>query len=186
MGTLRRPGSTCCPLSRRRYRPRRPAWKRCPWTRHGSRAPRPAVPPGSAAAGLDALPLDALPLDASRRPQGLDGHGPATAPPSTATATALRLRPRRPRPRLRAPRAPATARRLRRPRPRRLPGREGFEEIPPAAKGVPWFGTVRTGVAHDVPTDRFGRRLRTAAAPAPGSAKRIERKSAGAGESLRR
>lgn len=99
--------------------------------------------PGSAAAGLDALPLDALPLDASRRPQGLDGYGAATAPPSTATATALRLRPRRPRPRLRAPRAPATARRLRRPRPRRLPGREGFGEIPPAAKGVPWFGTVR-------------------------------------------
>lgn len=76
--------------------------------------------PGSAAAGLDALPLDDSPLDASRRPQGLDGYGPATAPPSTATATALRLRPRRPRPRLRAPRAPATPSTA--PRARRLRG----------------------------------------------------------------
>lgn len=121
MGTLRRPGSTCCPLSRRRYRPRRPAWTRCPWTRHGSRAPRPDVP------HLEALPPVSTPYPStpypSMRPDGPRG--------STATATApatARPRPRRAR--------------LRRPRPRRLPGREGFEEIPPAAKGVPWFGTV--------------------------------------------
>ncbi len=103
MGTLRRPGSTCCPLSRRRYRPRRPAWTRCPWTRHGSRAPRPDVP------HLEALPPVSTPYPLmtrpSMRPDGPRGstataplrprYGPAldgdrygaTATPSTPTAT---------------------------------------------------------------------------------------------------